>query len=230
MSIKDVLIGSTPAQRLYRGETLLWQRSRLPFEYKEVKYIESTGTQYINTGFKPTIYTSIETVFSTKQSPNDTNLFGSRTRKNLTNSNDYTVWINTSSGKGIACHFPISANASKDTAWVYKGNIIDTPTKLLIAPENIKVNDVLVYTFSGTRTEYEPALNAYIFAKNQGGQINLPGKFRVYYFQIYDGDEMVRDFIPCYHESDGEIGMYDIVNDVFYANAGTGTFEKGPDV
>ena len=230
MSIKDVLIGSISAQRLYRGETLLWERSRLPSGYKEVEYIESTGTQYINTGFKPTIYTSIETVFSTKQSSSDTNLFGSRIRGNLYNSNDYTVWVNTSNGKGIACHFPTRGDTSIDTKWVYKGNIIDTPTKLLITPENIKVNDALVYTFSGTRIEYEPALNAYMFAKNQGGGVNLPGKFRVYYFQIYDNAELVRDFIPCYHKADGEIGMYDMVNDVFYTNAGTGAFSRGPDV
>lgn len=28
----------------------------------------------------------------------------------------------------------------------------------------------------------------------------------------------------------GVIGMYDIVNDTFYTNAGTGTFGKGQDI
>ena len=38
------------------------------------------------------------------------------------------------------------------------------------------------------------------------------------------------DFIPCYRNSDGEIGLYDSINDIFYTNQGTGTFTKGPDV
>ncbi len=39
-----------------------------------------------------------------------------------------------------------------------------------------------------------------------------------------------RDFVPCYRKSDDEIGMYDLVNDIFYTNQGTGTFTKGPEV
>ena len=38
---------------------------------------------------------------------------------------------------------------------------------------------------------------------------------------------MVRYFIPCYRKSDNEPGMYDLVNNVFYTNAGSGTFFKG---
>lgn len=36
--------------------------------------------------------------------------------------------------------------------------------------------------------------------------------------------------IPCYHKTNGTIGMYDVVNDKFYENSGTGTFGKGADV
>ena len=37
-------------------------------------------------------------------------------------------------------------------------------------------------------------------------------------------------FIPCYRKADNEPGMYDIINDVFYTNSGSGTFVVGPDV
>jgi hypothetical protein len=36
--------------------------------------------------------------------------------------------------------------------------------------------------------------------------------------------------IPCYRKSDNEIGVYDIINEKFYTNIGTGTFTKGADV
>ena len=44
---------------------------------------------------------------------------------------------------------------------------------------------------------------------------------------FYDGDTLIRNYIPCYRKSDNEIGLYDIVNNVFYTNQGTGVFLKG---
>ena len=40
-------------------------------------------------------------------------------------------------------------------------------------------------------------------------------------FKIEDGGQLVRDFVPA--KKDGACGLYDRVNDKFYANAGTGT-------
>lgn len=40
----------------------------------------------------------------------------------------------------------------------------------------------------------------------------------------------MRNFIPCYRRSDNVIGLYDLVENKFYTNAGTGNFLKGPDV
>lgn len=40
-------------------------------------------------------------------------------------------------------------------------------------------------------------------------------------FKIEDGGQLVRDFVPA--SKNGECGLYDRVNDKFYANAGTGT-------
>ena len=51
---------------------------------------------------------------------------------------------------------------------------------------------------------------------------------RIYKARIYNPD-LVRDFIPVKRISDNVLGMYDRVNDVFYANAGTGDFIAGPE-
>ena len=53
---------------------------------------------------------------------------------------------------------------------------------------------------------------------------------RWYYVKIFDGDLILRNFIPCYKKSSGEIGMYDTVSKEFFTNQGTGTFLKGNDV
>jgi hypothetical protein len=53
------------------------------------------------------------------------------------------------------------------------------------------------------------------------------GKYKIYSCKLYKSNQMVRNFIPCYRKADNEIGMYDLVNKVFYTNQGTGTFLKG---
>lgn len=47
---------------------------------------------------------------------------------------------------------------------------------------------------------------------------------RIWKCKIKYQNELVRDMIPCYRKSDGEIGMYDLINQQFYGNNGTGTF------
>jgi hypothetical protein len=40
----------------------------------------------------------------------------------------------------------------------------------------------------------------------------------------------VQDLIPCYRKADMAAGVYDIINNTFIGNSGTGTIEKGPNV
>ena len=71
----------------------------------------------------------------------------------------------------------------------------------------------------------------YLFASHVSEEmIENIGQQRLYYVKIWDNDTLVRDFIPSYRVSDGEIGLYDLVNDEFYSNKGTGTFIKGNDI
>lgn len=48
--------------------------------------------------------------------------------------------------------------------------------------------------------------------------------------RIFDGQTLLRNMYPCRRNDDNALGMLDIVNDVFYTNAGGGSFEAGPDV
>lgn len=71
---------------------------------------------------------------------------------------------------------------------------------------------------SGTALE---GRNIYIFtnsSSNDGVEIKL------YYLKIYDGDTLVRHFVP-HTTKDGERGLYDLVGHRFYGNFGKGTFE-----
>ena len=50
---------------------------------------------------------------------------------------------------------------------------------------------------------------------------------KMYECKITSNGNLIRDFVPCVRKSDNEPGLYDRVNNVFYTNAGSGTFLKG---
>lgn len=46
---------------------------------------------------------------------------------------------------------------------------------------------------------------------------------RIYHCRIFDNSlKWVRDLVPCIRNSDNKVGLYDLANDVFYTNSGSG--------
>lgn len=72
--------------------------------------------------------------------------------------------------------------------------------------------------------------NITLWHVSPAGQWGADAKAYIYSCKIYQNDNLVRDLIPCYRKSDYKPGLYDLVNDVFYTNVGSGEFYKGPDV
>lgn len=65
---------------------------------------------------------------------------------------------------------------------------------------------------------------------NHDGSVNryLYHTGRLYYYRIYEGDTLVRDFVPCKSPS-GTFGMYDLVTGRFFASATAVAFKGGID-
>lgn len=53
---------------------------------------------------------------------------------------------------------------------------------------------------------------------------------KVYEMKFYENAILKNHLIPCYRKSDGVIGFYDLVTQLFRKNAGSGTLTKGADV
>lgn len=53
---------------------------------------------------------------------------------------------------------------------------------------------------------------------------------RIYSCKIWDSNTLVRNYVPAMRNNDNALGMYDVVNDVFYTNSGTGAFVAGPTI
>lgn len=198
---------------------------RLPAEYEEVEYIESTGTQYINTGYKPNKNTryEIEVEIDNITTQTDMCLFGSRGNPSWTN--QLVLWdnfndtqarhlINAVFGDGINTG-PIYIT-SRRNIFRYNGT-------------NVYVNDNAVYTISNNITS--STYNLYLFALNQNNNADTRKyKGKLFNFKLEENNVLQRNFIPCYRKSDNVTGLYDLVNNVFYTNAGTGTFLRGAEV
>lgn len=124
-------------------------------------------------------------------------------------------------------HIPNSGNNSMiDTGWKYKNIQVDTFYNLKFScknQSNMLVDDIQYY---GQGTQFTKPLH--IFKCNNRSQ--GIGKFKISKFIAKENGSETLNLIPCYRIVDNEIGMYDLVSNTFYTNAGTGTFIKGPDV
>ena len=94
---------------------------------------------------------------------------------------------------------------------------IDVPNQIIKVDKN---------NYSLNTTSFNVELNFWLFGRNSDSTI-YKSKNKLYKCKMYVSGVLVRDFIPCYRNSDNEVGLYDIVNGVFYTNQGTGAFTYG---
>lgn len=90
--------------------------------------------------------------------------------------------------------------------------------KTLVYGREVLLDGALLQTFD----QYNWSTNTQallVFA----GRTKATG-MRVYDFKLYDGDNLVRDMIPCVRKSDDEPGLYDYITQRFFTNSGTGSF------
>jgi len=190
----------------------------LPAEYQRVEYIQSSGTQYIQLpiGFTPA---------------DEIHMMGAI--NNTTNSE-----------KALVC--PASYNTDNNRFAICASN----GSKFMCAYGNVSTSnsamgtnrDTLIHDWSYRNGFFisESAKSAYGVGNASFGTENpnvrlfygfnaaSAGKIR-YYVHKKAGDTGVALY-ACYRKADGVIGLYDVDNDVFYTNAGTGTFTKGADL
>ena len=190
----------------------------VPMQYTELSYIQSGGSQYIDTEFKPTGSTKVVCDFKMlNQGSSQQGVFGSRPGT----SGRFTVFTG-----NTTADLQVDYNTEQTLASVSSsitGLNVNNRTTLEVS-NSLVINGTTVKTVSAA--SFASTYNLFLFANNNVGTAQLPGSMKLYYCQIYDNGTLVRDFVPCINE-DGEVGLYDRVNSKFYGNAGTGTFSAG---
>lgn len=176
-----------------------------------VNYIQSNGTQFIDSEYVPNQDTRVvaEVEFATRSSTSA--LFGSRQSSSARQfqfvtsggyyRTDYNTTIVNLTNANISGKFYVDKNK----------NVTD-------------LNGA--YSNTHTYASFTCPGNMYIFATNNNGSVYALAVAKLYSMQIYDNDVLVRDFWPCY-DPDGIACLYDKVEKKYYYNAGTGEFIAG---
>lgn len=171
--------------------------STLPAGYTALEYLETNGSQYIDTGYTPNSNTRVVL-----------------DAYNLSTSSGWTfgVWSSASSLQyAFSCLSTYSFRyGSKNVAL----------TTVPVGPLKVDFNKN-AYNLNGTAGTLDAqtftcAYPMYLFAINAAGSVSS-GKFtgKTYSCQIYDNGTLVRDFVPCTNDV-GLSGLYDMVNEKFY--------------
>lgn len=208
-------------QKLAELEALVDSKiSGLDSAYKELEYIESSGTQYIDTLIKINGGLRVKTNLILPSSSVDGHIFGGRNGSGkdafgvyvhlTTIRNDYNASISGTTASPVNSTFYIDKN---------KGNLY--------------INDIITHTqYTNTieNAEFSGNYNLFIFCRNHNGEPQAFTTYILYNFKIYNNDVLVRNFIPVKRKSDNEVGLYDKVSKTFFTNQGTGTFIAGPEI
>jgi hypothetical protein len=199
---------------------------RKPYD-AEIEYLESTGTQYIDTGASP-VGADIEISF-TFTGLGDNNLgsiFGAMADDNakdgvfLRSFRSLTVLTGSYGSKGLAIGKYV---AGLPTINITEGQKCTLSIK---KGESIIINGTL-YRNDLAGVELTTLNSVYLFAAHADAGLFRHGVGRVYGYKAIYADKSI-DLIPV---RKGNIGyMYDRVSGQLFGNQGTGEFVLGPDV
>ena len=196
------------------GEFLVDADSRLPQEYQGVAYLESTGTQWIDTGNKVVTSTDeIELLYR---------LMSGTQYKWFMGEHDNGARFGLGSGDGSAKRniaYGGSTNKAADSYFLDGQHYFKASTSGVFIDGTKLVNYA---SFASTSAIYLFNLNL--------NDTNYCAESRIWRFRHKRSGVLICDLVPCYRKSDNVAGMYDLISGQFFTNAGTGTFITGQEI
>ena len=191
--------------------------------YTTLEYIQSTGTQFIDTGIDSSdISTSIRFVFKFAYSGQD--------------SNEHTITGNkNSNGQGATILIPPHGNYNNNlVSWCGSGTgqalgtVLTTNKPITIDITFNKTSGRAGY-YNSSSFSYNTSNTALLSTENYGlfsdnpSTANNTASIKLYDLKIFKDANLVRNFVPALDGSNTAC-LYDLVSKNFYYNKGTGTF------
>lgn len=195
-------------------------------QFQQVKYIEGTGSQYINTNTYITVNQIIVEVkiafISDLTTAGDTyymGMYNTDKRFNIV-TKETTGYLQMGIGKG---YWRDSAQPNLNTIYTLK---VDMKNLELYLNE-IKKTKTSSSAFSRF-TDTKMWIGLLAGSDGTGAVRTNKGHARIYSTKIWQSGELIHDYYPCIRNYDSKPGLYDIVGNEFLINAGTGEFLYGP--
>lgn len=195
----------------------------LPSGYIKLEYIESTGTQYINTGVSAPEGMRVECQAEFTSLRSGLNmLFGSHDAADPYYRNYLAA---NSAGNWELGAYGVATFGAITTGRKYSIDVCTISGDIFA-----KIDGMSYYIGDIAPPTKRSSLSVYLFALHYAGGL-LWASAKLYGAKIYlnaSGSNPTRDFIPC-KNAFGVVGMWDDVNGQFYTNVGTGAFTAGPE-
>ena len=196
----------------------------LPSEYEAVDYIESSGTQYIDTGYTGKCTDKIDITFQLNS--NYTSFSNGRVFSRTLVSSEQSLYLDLMVTDNKFQYIVGDDNSARTVQMgsadtLKRRAVFDLWIKRVYAESTNSIYRDDVATVSKNASA-----SYYIFAahRNDGGDIRLQS-LKLYSFIVTNMDgEKVVDLVPCVRVSDSEAGLYDTVRGTFLTNQGTGSF------
>ena len=218
-AVKSLAAALTAAGYPVSVTPVLKGSSRVPAGYTEVEWIQSSGTQYIDTGIVPDGETSVTVSFLVTDLPSDYNrirpVYGAAANYN---SNAFEFWA-------------LDGGFATYGTQEYKSNLgaVANVTQTISQDKNILTVNGTESVF--TKQTFTAPYTMLLFATHRNGGINIceaAANLRIYSFAIKSG-AVHKNFVPC-KNPDGVVGLYDLIGGEFYGNSGTGAFTAGAEI
>ena len=213
-NITKAYLGSTELANIAIGdELLLSEPAPLPYD-AEVEYLESTGTQYINTGITP--QTNYFYFAKFKEVGGSGIVFGSRSAMLL---KELSIFIDGNGNFKSRCGNKEYATSGIDYSekWLnvrYQwGKVLDVDTNQWI--------------ISSSNTPPFSTYPLFLFGLNNAGKVAF-SKLFIHSFSVKNGNTPLIDLVSVRVGTTGY--MYDKVSKTLFGNAGTGNFILGNDL
>lgn len=221
LKVKNVSIPNGLVESISYFDKVLWLKSKKLYN-EELNYLQSTGTQYIDTEYIPNGNTSIEmlasgiSASSFALSTGGTWFLGGR--QGYLNK-AFGFYYNPSLQN---LYYAFGNNMPYST---YSSSLMYGNNKKFYADKTgLYINDNKI--IPATATTFTSPVSLFLFVLNNNGAPTSYTSYKMHYCKIYDNGKLVRDYIPVLDLNNIPC-MYDKVSKKFFYNKGTGRFIAG---
>lgn len=221
-------VGTSTITVSYGGKTTTFdvvvsEAPLLPTEYQQVEYIANPSDAYFVTNIAvPLGYKLHAKAFWTAKGSAGQSVCGG-----ANNGYNRSFFFYSSTDDYVGCWYGTTNNFVEVLGYTSEPVEVETvmtSSNISINAKNSRSENTKTTNVSATRTNPLEVFRTSAVA---------PGNFvgRIYYIEVLDTDGIATTkLIPCYRKADNVVGMYDVVNNVFYSSANSTAFTKGGNV